>query len=80
VWRIPNNMFQYSPWTLTNTGAVGGSLLYCYYTEMPCNKKKAFVHPLKLLQWFHVRKMSKDDGRHIFFVGSKIPRWNTHKF
>lgn len=30
VWRIPNNMFQYSLWTLTNTSAVGGSLLYSY--------------------------------------------------
>jgi hypothetical protein len=53
VWWIPNNMFQYRPWTLTNTGAVGGSSLYCYYTEESCNKKirkKRFVQPLKLLQ------------------------------
>jgi hypothetical protein len=65
-------MFQYSPWTLTNTGAVGGSLLYCYYTEMSCKKNKAFRPALKITAMISRQRMSKEDGRHIFLVRSKM--------
>jgi hypothetical protein len=76
-------MFQYRPWTLTNTGAVGGSSLYCYYTEEPCNKKirkKAFRPALKITAMISRQEMSKEDGRNIFLAGSKMSLWDSHNF
>ena len=78
-------MFQYRPWTLINTGAVGGSSLYCYYTEEPCNKKiknkkKDFRPALKITAMISRQETSKEDGRYIFLAGSKMSLWDSHNF